>query len=104
MTPTELLPVAGSDEQKRTNEIGMAIPLLEGRDIAGKDITGDALLTRRNRGHPTNSTSIGVPESLLRLTRGFGTVTVNSAARVLVAVHWREGQMYGPVTLVRKVI
>jgi hypothetical protein len=40
------LPVAGSDEQKRTNEIGMAIPLLETCDIAGKDITGDALLTQ----------------------------------------------------------
>jgi len=36
------LPVEGSDEQKRTNEIGMAIPLLESRDI-----TGDALLTQR---------------------------------------------------------
>ena len=41
------LPVEGSDEQKRTNEIGMAIPLLETCDIAGKDITGDALLTQR---------------------------------------------------------
>ena len=41
------LPVAGSDEQKRTNEIGMAIPLLATCDIAGKDITGDALLTQR---------------------------------------------------------
>ena len=41
------LPVAGSDEQKRTNEIGMAIPLLEGCDLAGKDVTGDALLTQR---------------------------------------------------------
>jgi predicted transposase YbfD/YdcC len=41
------LPVAGSDEQKRTNEIGMAIPLLETCDIAGKDVTGDALLTQR---------------------------------------------------------
>lgn len=41
------LPVADSDEQKRTNEIGMAIPLLETCDIAGKDITGDALLTQR---------------------------------------------------------
>ena len=27
--------------------IGMAIPLLEGGDIAGKDVTGDALLTQR---------------------------------------------------------
>lgn len=41
------MPVEGSDEQKRTNEIGMAIPLLEGCEIAGKDITGDALLTQR---------------------------------------------------------
>jgi len=41
------LPVAGSDEQKRTNEIGMAIPLLETCGIAGKDITADALLTQR---------------------------------------------------------
>ena len=41
------LPVAGSDAQRRTNEIGMAIPLLDGCDIAGKDITGDALLTQR---------------------------------------------------------
>ena len=41
------MPVAGSDAQKRTNEIGMAISLLEGCDIAGKDITGDALLTQR---------------------------------------------------------
>ena len=41
------LPVAGSDEHKRTNEIGMAIPLLDGCEIAGKDVTGDALLTQR---------------------------------------------------------
>ena len=41
------MPVEGSDEQKRTNEIGMAIPLLKGCDIAGKDVTGDALLTQR---------------------------------------------------------
>ena len=39
--------VAGGEEQKRTNEIGMAIPLLEGCALAGKDITGDALLTQR---------------------------------------------------------
>jgi len=42
------LPVAGSDKQKQTNEIGMAIPLLASCDIAGKDITGDALLTQRS--------------------------------------------------------
>ena len=41
------MPVEGSDEQKRTNEIGMAIPLLDTCDITGKDITGDALLTQR---------------------------------------------------------
>jgi predicted transposase YbfD/YdcC len=41
------LPVADCDEQKQTNEIGMAIPLLAGCDIAGQDITGDALLTQR---------------------------------------------------------
>ncbi len=41
------LPIAGSDELKRTNEIRMAIPLLEGCDIAGQDITGEALLTPR---------------------------------------------------------
>ena len=41
------LPVEGSDEEKRTNEIGMAIPLLETCDIAGKDVTGDAILTQR---------------------------------------------------------
>ena len=41
------LPVEGSDEQKRTNEIRIAIPLLDACGIAGKDITGDALLTQR---------------------------------------------------------
>ena len=41
------MPVAGSEEQKRTNEIGMAIPMLETCEIAGKDITADALLTQR---------------------------------------------------------
>jgi predicted transposase YbfD/YdcC len=41
------LPVDGTAEYKQTNEIGMAIPLLAGCDIAGRDITGDALLTQR---------------------------------------------------------
>ena len=41
------MPVADSEEQKRTNEIGMVIPLLETCAIAGKDITTDALLTQR---------------------------------------------------------
>jgi hypothetical protein len=42
------LPVAGDDELKRTNEIKMAIPLLDAIDIGGKDITADALLTQQN--------------------------------------------------------
>lgn len=42
------MPVEGSDEQKRTNEIRMAIPVLETCDINGKDITADALLTQRS--------------------------------------------------------
>lgn len=37
---------AASDEQKRTNEIRMAIPLLQAYTIAGRDITADALLTQ----------------------------------------------------------
>lgn len=41
------MPVGGGDDHKRTNEIGMAISLLASCDIAGKDITGDALLTQR---------------------------------------------------------
>ena len=41
------MPVEGDDELKRTNEIGMAIPLLDGCDLAGKDVTADALLTQR---------------------------------------------------------
>jgi len=41
------LPVEGREEVKRTNEIKTAIPLLETIDIAGKDITADALLTQR---------------------------------------------------------
>lgn len=41
------LPVAGCDEEKQTNEIKIAIPLLETIDIQGKTITADALLTQR---------------------------------------------------------
>lgn len=41
------LPVAGSDEEKQTNEIKTVIPLLEPIDIRGKTITADALLTQR---------------------------------------------------------
>jgi predicted transposase YbfD/YdcC len=41
------LPVAGSDEEKQTNEIKTAIPLLDAIDIGGKTITADALLTQR---------------------------------------------------------
>ena len=42
------LPVEGSDEEKQTNEIKTAIPLLEGIDIRGKTISADALLTQRD--------------------------------------------------------
>lgn len=41
------LPLAGGEETKQTNEIGMFIPLLDAIDIQGKDITADALLTQR---------------------------------------------------------
>jgi hypothetical protein len=41
------LPVEGRDEEKQTNEIKIAIPLLEAIDIQGKTITADALLTQR---------------------------------------------------------
>ena len=41
------LPVEGSDEEKQTNEIKIAIPLLNNIDIKGKTITADALLTQR---------------------------------------------------------
>jgi len=41
------LPVGATDEVKQTNEISMAIPLLDALDIAGKTITADALLTQR---------------------------------------------------------
>lgn len=41
------LPVNRSDEEKRTNEIKTAAPLLDSIDISGKTITADALLTQR---------------------------------------------------------
>jgi predicted transposase YbfD/YdcC len=41
------LPVADRDEEKQTNEINIAIPLLEALDIQDKTITADALLTQR---------------------------------------------------------
>lgn len=41
------LPVKGSDKEKQTNEIKIAIPLLDCIDIQGKTITADALLTQR---------------------------------------------------------
>ncbi len=44
VTPKKVgsLPVGGHDALKRTHEIGMAIPVLDGCPIAGKDITADA--------------------------------------------------------------
>jgi predicted transposase YbfD/YdcC len=41
------LPVNDHEDTKRTNEIKMAIPLLDTVDIEGKDVTADALLTQR---------------------------------------------------------
>lgn len=41
------LPVEGSEEEKQTNEIKIAFPLLDAIDISGKTITADALLTQR---------------------------------------------------------
>jgi len=41
------LPVKDNEELKRTNEIKMAIPLLDAIDIEGKEVTADALLTQR---------------------------------------------------------
>jgi len=41
------LPVAGAEELKRTNEIKVAIPLLEAIDLQDKQVTADALLTQR---------------------------------------------------------
>ena len=41
------MPIEADEEIKRTNEIGMAIPLLDAIDLLGKDITADALLTQR---------------------------------------------------------
>jgi predicted transposase YbfD/YdcC len=41
------LPVADTEEVKRTNEIKMAIPLLEAIPLEGREITADALLTQR---------------------------------------------------------
>jgi predicted transposase YbfD/YdcC len=40
-----------SDEVKRTNEIKTAAPMLDAIDIAGLDITADALLTQRDLAH-----------------------------------------------------
>lgn len=45
------LPVEGRDEEKQTNEIKTAIPLLDTVDIGGKTITADALLTQRELAH-----------------------------------------------------
>jgi predicted transposase YbfD/YdcC len=41
------LPVEGREELKQTNEIGMFTKVLDEIDIAGKDITADALLNQR---------------------------------------------------------
>ena len=41
------MPVEGKEEAKQTNEIKIAIPLLDAVDIQGKEVTADALLTQR---------------------------------------------------------
>ncbi len=41
------LPVEGSDEEKQTNEIKIAAPMLDAITIKGRTITADALLTQR---------------------------------------------------------
>lgn len=41
------LPIEGKEEVKQTNEIGMFAQVLDEIDIAGRDITSDALLTQR---------------------------------------------------------
>jgi predicted transposase YbfD/YdcC len=43
-----VLPIEGTDEAKKTNEMGMFTSLLDTLEIANKDITADALLTQRN--------------------------------------------------------
>jgi predicted transposase YbfD/YdcC len=45
------LPVKGSNQEKQTNEIKTAIPLLDAIEIRGKTISADALLTQRNLAH-----------------------------------------------------
>ncbi|MCU7907979.1 MAG: hypothetical protein KZQ71_04395 [Candidatus Thiodiazotropha sp. (ex Lucinoma aequizonata)] len=39
------LPVKGSDEEKRSNEIKIAAPMLDAIEIEGRTATADALLT-----------------------------------------------------------
>jgi len=41
------LPIENRQEVKRTNEIKMAIPLLDALEIKGKEVSADALLTQR---------------------------------------------------------
>ncbi|MCU7899487.1 MAG: hypothetical protein KZQ61_13695 [Candidatus Thiodiazotropha sp. (ex Lucinoma aequizonata)] len=40
--------VKGSDEEKQTNEIKIAAPMLDGIEIEGRTVTTDALLTQRD--------------------------------------------------------
>ncbi len=42
------LAVTGSDEEKQTNEIKIAAPMLDAIEIKGRTITADALLTQRD--------------------------------------------------------
>ncbi|MCU7879616.1 MAG: ISAs1 family transposase [Candidatus Thiodiazotropha sp. (ex Lucinoma aequizonata)] len=42
------LPVKGSDEEKQTNEIKIAVSMLDAIEIEGRTVTADALLTQRD--------------------------------------------------------
>lgn len=70
------LPVEGREEEKQTNEIKTALPLLDAIAIRGKTISADALLTQRElarylvdkRGAHYHFTVKGTPNHLLEAT------------------------------------
>ncbi len=75
------LPVGATDEVKQTNEIGMAIPLLESLDIAGKTITADALLTQRKIAE-----HVVAREARCRLRTGHGPENITRLRRFAVGL------------------
>ncbi|MCU7879756.1 MAG: hypothetical protein KZQ66_20985 [Candidatus Thiodiazotropha sp. (ex Lucinoma aequizonata)] len=44
----DTFPVKGSDEEKQSNEIKIAAPMLDTIEIEGRTVTANALLTQRN--------------------------------------------------------